>query len=134
MFQQKSKSESNQELQSISIISADSVIKGDMDSVGDIRIDGKLIGNVNCKAKIIIGQQGVIEGNLNGNQADILGTIHGDIKMTGQLNLLGKSIINGNIHVGKLQMESTVIFNGKCVMGENITATSLSASNENDDE
>jgi cytoskeletal protein CcmA (bactofilin family) len=120
MFQQKSKSESNQELQSISIISADSIIKGDMDSVGDIRIDGKVIGNINCKAKIIIGQQGTIEGNLNGNQADILGTINGDIKMTGQLNLMSNSIINGNIHVGKLQMESTVVFNGKCVMGANV--------------
>jgi hypothetical protein len=120
MFQQKSKSDPNQGLQSISIISADSTIKGDMESDGDIRIDGKLIGNINCKAKIIVGQQGIVEGNLNGNQADVLGTINGDIKMTGQLNLLGKSIINGNIHVGKLQMESTVVFNGKCVMGANV--------------
>jgi cytoskeletal protein CcmA (bactofilin family) len=120
MFQQKSKSESNLGLQSISIISTDSIIKGDMESEGDIRIDGKLIGNINCKAKIIIGQQGKVEGNLNGNQADILGTINGDIKMTGQLNLMGNSIINGNIHVGKLQMESTVNFNGKCVMGANV--------------
>ena len=134
MFQQKSKSESNQDLQSISIISADSIIKGDMDSVGDIRIDGKVIGNINCKAKIIIGQQGSIEGNLNGNQADILGTINGDIKMTGQLNLMGNSIINGNIHVGKLQMESSVIFNGKCVMGENITASYAPVSNEEDEQ
>ena len=128
MFQQKSKSESNQGLQSISIISADSIIKGDMESDGDIRIDGKLIGNVNCKAKIIIGQQGIVEGNLNGNQADVLGTINGDIKMTGQLNLLGKSIINGNIHVGKLQMESTVVFNGKCVMGANVVELTQSVS------
>jgi len=129
MFQQKSKSESNQGLQSISIISTDSIIKGDMESEGDIRIDGKLIGNINCKAKIIIGQQGKVEGNLNGNQADILGTINGDIKMTGQLNLLGKSIINGNIHVGKLQMESTVVFNGKCIMGANIVELAQPISN-----
>ena len=134
MFQQKSKSESNQDLQSISIISADSIIKGDMDSEGDIRIDGKVIGNINCKAKIIIGQQGTIEGNLSGNQADILGTINGNIKMTGQLNLMGNSTINGNIHVGKLQMESSVIFNGKCVMGENITASSAPVPNEEDEQ
>jgi len=129
MFQQKSKSESNQGLQSISIISTDSIIKGDMESEGDIRIDGKLIGNINCKAKIIIGQQGRVEGNLNGNQADILGTINGDIKMTGQLNLLGKSIVNGNIHVGKLQMESTVVFNGKCIMGANVVELAQPISN-----
>ena len=129
MFQQKSKSESNQGLQSISIISTDSIIKGDMESEGDIRIDGKLIGNINCKAKIIIGQQGRVEGNLNGNQADILGTINGDINMAGQLNLLGKSIINGNIHVGKLQMESTVVFNGKCIMGANVVELAQPISN-----
>jgi len=129
MFQQKSKSETNQGLQSISIISTDSIIKGDMESEGDIRIDGKLIGNINCKAKIIIGQQGKVEGNLNGNQADILGTINGDIKMTGQLNLLGKSIVNGNIHVGKLQMESTVVFNGKCIMGANVVELTQPISN-----
>jgi len=129
MFQQKSKSASNQGLQSISIISTDSIIKGDMESEGDIRIDGKLIGNINCKAKIIIGQQGRVEGNLKGNQADILGTINGDIKMAGQLNLLGKSIVNGNIHVGKLQMESTVVFNGKCVMGANIVELAQPISN-----
>jgi len=129
MFQQKSKSASNQGLQSISIISVDSIIKGDMESEGDIRIDGKLIGNINCKAKIIIGQQGKVEGNLNGNQADILGTIHGDIKMAGQLNLLGKSIVNGNIHVGKLQMESTVVFNGKCIMGANVVELAQPISN-----
>ncbi len=128
MFQQKSKSESNQGLQSISIISADSTIKGDMESDGDIRIDGKLIGNINCKAKIIVGQQGIVEGNLNGNHTDVLGTVNGDIKMTGQLNLLGKSIINGNIHVGKLQMESTVVFNGKCVMGANVVELTQSVS------
>jgi cytoskeletal protein CcmA (bactofilin family) len=133
MFQQKSKSDPNQGLQSISIISADSNIKGDMESDGDIRIDGKLIGNINCKAKIIVGQQGIVEGNLNGNQADVLGTVNGDIKMTGQLNLLGKSIINGNIHVGKLQMESTVTFNGKCIMGEKDVVLSLPASNEVDE-
>jgi cytoskeletal protein CcmA (bactofilin family) len=129
MFQQKSKSESNLGLQSISIISTDSIIKGDMESEGDIRIDGKLIGNINCKAKIIIGQQGRVEGNLNGNQADILGTINGDINMAGQLNLLGKSIINGNIHVGKLQMESTVVFNGKCIMGANVVELAQPISN-----
>jgi len=134
MFQQKSKSTTSQGLQSISIISIDSTIKGDMESEGDIRIDGNLIGNIHCKAKIIIGQEGKVEGNMNGNQADILGTVNGDIKMNGQLNLLGNAIINGNIHVGKLQMESTVVFNGKCVMGEISIVLPSPVSNGNDEQ
>ena len=96
------------------------LIKGDIESVGDIRIDGKLIGNVICKSKIIIGPKGIIEGDITGNNADILGVVKGKLKMSGQLNLQGKSIITGDIHASKLQIESTVCFNGNCHMGASI--------------
>lgn len=103
---------------SISIISADAVIKGDIQSQGDIRIDGKLIGNVHCQAKIIVGKEGRVEGNLTGSQAEILGYVKGSIRMSGQLNLNDQAVVHGDVHVAKLKMDNTVVFNGKCTMGE----------------
>jgi cytoskeletal protein CcmA (bactofilin family) len=105
---------------SISIIGEDVFIKGDIEVGGDLRIDGKISGNLNGKSKIIIGQHGFVEGNISGNNAEIMGSVKGNINLTGQLNLIGKSKITGDIHVAKLQMESTVCFNGKCTMGANI--------------
>jgi cytoskeletal protein CcmA (bactofilin family) len=57
MFTPKTKENATQGPVSISIISSDAVIKGDIQSQGDIRIDGKLIGNVQCNAKIIVGKE-----------------------------------------------------------------------------
>ncbi|MEY4702235.1 MAG: hypothetical protein RIR96_132 [Bacteroidota bacterium] len=118
MFNPKTKENTLQGPVSISIISSDAIIKGDIQSQGDIRIDGKLMGNVQCNAKIIVGKEGRVEGNLTGSQAEILGYVKGSIRMSGQLNLNEQAVVHGDIHVAKLKMDNSVVFNGKCTMGE----------------
>ncbi|MEO7523800.1 MAG: polymer-forming cytoskeletal protein [Ferruginibacter sp.] len=103
-----------------SIIAAGTVITGHIDSKGDIRIDGTLKGNVTCKAKILIGPQGIVEGDIIGQQADILGTVHGRVQISELLHLHGKASVEGDIHAAKLLIEPTVSFNGQCHMGANI--------------
>ena len=103
-----------------SIIGAGAVITGNIESIGDIRIDGTVKGNLSCQSKILIGPEGVIEGDITGHTADILGTVHGRIRMNGLLHLHGKAVVEGDIHASKLQIESTVRFNGKCHMGANV--------------
>lgn len=102
------------------IIGAGTRIKGDVISNGDIRIDGILTGNLTAKAKILIGPEGVVEGDINCQQADVLGKVIGKITVKDLLNLRGKASVNGDIFTGKLQIEPTVSFNGHCHMGANI--------------
>jgi len=123
MFNAKTTTEKERGPIAISIISEDAVIKGDIECKGDIRIDGKLIGNVHCQSKIILGEKGVVEGNLNGQHADVLGKVQGNIRMSGQLNLNGQATVHGDVHVAKLKIDSTVTFNGKCSMGEKTPGT-----------
>ncbi len=103
---------------STTIISAGTIITGNIESDADIRIDGTLIGNINIKTKLIIGVGGIIEGDIQCDQADILGTVTGKIKVHKLVQLRGEAIISGNIHAGKLQIEPSVIFNGQCHMGD----------------
>jgi cytoskeletal protein CcmA (bactofilin family) len=106
------------------IINAGTVLKGDIDSKNDIRIDGTIIGNIVCQAKIVIGVNGNVQGDIEGNQADIVGRVTGCIKTKDLLQLRGECTINGDVHAGKLQIEPSAVFNGKCHM------TSGSAVNE----
>jgi cytoskeletal protein CcmA (bactofilin family) len=118
MFNPKSKSENPAPGPSgNSLIGTGTTITGDIVSNGDVRIDGVLKGNIRGSAKILIGQDGLVEGDVEGLQADILGTVTGKIKVRELLNLRGKAVINGDIRAGKLQVEPTVTFNGKCHMG-----------------
>jgi cytoskeletal protein CcmA (bactofilin family) len=120
MFNSKSKSLNESPAGANSIIGAGTVISGNMESNGDIRIDGVLRGNLRGRAKILIGPEGVVEGDIDGEQADVLGRITGTIKVAGLLNLRGKASVNGDIYTGKLQMEPTATFNGQCHMGASV--------------
>lgn len=102
------------------MIGAGTTITGDLETNGDIRIDGVLKGNLKGKAKIIIGADGVVEGSIEGLQADIMGQVKGSIKVQELLFLHGKTQVNGDIYAGKLQVEPTAVFNGSCHMGANI--------------
>ncbi len=121
MFNSKSKSSFDDSAASAtSIIGAGTTITGNVQSNGDIRIDGTIKGNLVAKAKILIGADGVIEGDIDGKQADILGKVTGKIKVADLLYLHGKAIVDGDIYAGKLQIEPTASFNGQCHMGANV--------------
>ena len=65
MFQKSSKNNSTESV-SINLIGNGTAITGDVKSIGDIRIDGILNGNITINGKLVIGSTGKIEGNIEG--------------------------------------------------------------------
>lgn len=107
-------------LNGTTLISSGTTVKGDISSSSDLRIDGTITGNIQSSAKIIIGASGVVNGDISGNQADIVGKVSGNIKTKDLLQLRGDCIVNGNLFAGKLQVEPAALFNGQCHMGAGI--------------
>ena len=62
----------------------------------------------------------MVDGNIEGLSADIMGRVNGVIKVQELLFLHGKPEVHGDIYAGKLQVEPTAVFNGNCHMGANI--------------
>jgi cytoskeletal protein CcmA (bactofilin family) len=123
MFKSKTKSSfDDMPTTSTTIIGAGTTIIGNIESNGDIRIDGTLRGNLQAKAKIIVGANGHVDGDIEGYQADILGRVTGKIKMEDLLYIHGKANIDGDLFAGKLHIEPTASFNGQCHMGANVVA------------
>jgi len=119
MFNAKTKTDQvSTQPQGTSLIGTGTTITGDIVSNGDVRIDGILKGNIKGTARIVIGAEGTVEGDVEGLQADIMGKVSGRIFVRELLNLRGTAQIKGDIRAGKLQIEPTVIFNGQCHMGE----------------
>lgn len=115
MFNAKSKSQNEGSVQtSASIIANGTTFKGDITSTGDIRIDGSVQGNIQCSAKIVIGANGNVDGDINGQQADIMGHVKGTVRVKDLLQLKGNCHVEGNLHAAKLQVEPTAKFNGQC--------------------
>lgn len=102
------------------LIGAGTTLKGDLSSNSDLRIDGTVHGNITSSAKIIIGNGGLVEGDISCNQADIVGKVSGNVRSKELLQLRGECVVTGNLYAGKLQVEPTATFNGQCHMGANI--------------
>ena len=102
------------------LIGAGTTLKGDISSNSDLRIDGTVHGNITSSAKIIIGNGGLVEGDISCNQADIVGKVSGNVRSKELLQLRGECVVTGNLYAGKLQVEPSATFNGQCHMGANI--------------
>jgi len=125
------KPEKHEEVQmsnSTNTISKGTVIKGDIETFGNIRIDGKLIGGILSKSKLYLGAGGVIEGNIVAQNAEIEGEVIGTLQIQDVLTLRPTAVIKGDIYTDKLVVESGAKFNGTCTMGEKNTQPHVNGS------
>lgn len=88
---------------------------GELQGGSVIRIEGKVIGNVNVEGGIVLGEKGIIEGDVNTKSAIIFGRLQGNIKAV-QLEIKKSGQVNGDITTGTLEIELGALFNGKLNM------------------
>ena len=118
MFTNKNESMKKGEITAaVNMIGAGTVITGDVYSKGDIRVDGTLKGSVITEGKVVLGREGVIEGDIECKDADISGTIKAKITVSQLLSLKTSAKLNGDIITNKLSIEPGAEFTGSCSMG-----------------
>lgn len=105
-------------------------ITGEIVSEADFRIDGTLEGTITTSGKVVIGKEGVINGNVNCAYADIEGKFNGKIEVKESLSLKSTSSVEGEVIIGKLIVESGASFNAKCSMRSAKEVKSISGKRE----
>ena len=101
----------------VNIIGQGTSILGDINSNGDIRIDGTLKGSIKTEGKVVLGREGVVEGDVVCQNADISGIIKAKITVSNLLSLKETAKLNGDIVTNKLSIEPGAEFTGSCSMG-----------------
>ncbi|MCB0806903.1 MAG: polymer-forming cytoskeletal protein [Bacteroidales bacterium] len=92
------------------------VIKGEITTNGDFRIDGKLVGSIVCKGKIVVGQTGSIDGEIECQNADFSGNIKAKVHVEQLLSLKSTAVFHGDIVTNKISIEPGAKFSGTCNM------------------
>ncbi len=106
---------SSSEINDVSRISAGTVIKGDITSPNDIRIDGTFEGRIFSQAKVVVGEKAIIKGDVICNNADFWGTmIKGNFFVKDTLSLKDTCVVEGDLHTGRLQIELDAKLTGSC--------------------
>jgi cytoskeletal protein CcmA (bactofilin family) len=118
MFEKKAKSYTEL-LGKTNRIVEGTIIKGDIISQADFRLDGELKGNFQSKGKIVIGPAGSVTGDIICKNADIEGKFNGKIQVAEILNVKHKASIHGEVICGKLSVEPGADFSASCMMKTN---------------
>lgn len=132
MFNRKSVKKEAEEISvSNNIIGKGTTITGNIEATSNIRLEGKLIGDLKTKAKVACGESSVVEGNVYANNAEIAGTVTGHIEVTELLIVKSTARIKGDILTAKLIVEAGADFNGSCKMIGEIKQNTTSQLNGN---
>lgn len=106
----------------VNIITAGTKIKGDITATGDFRLDGTLEGNIQLNGKLVVGDTGVVKGNIMCQNANIIGMVDGNLSVKELLSLHATARISGDILINKLSIEPGAVFTGRCRMLDEIRA------------
>lgn len=111
-------------------------LTGDLTTNSSLRIDGKIDGNVVCNGKLVLGQDGLISGNINATEVELDGTVEGHIVAEVLLTLHQTAIVKGDIRTGRLVIEDGAQIEGNIQTGDlpkNTTITPTKPSSKSSD-
>lgn len=120
MFNKEEKKVTEELTNSSNTIGKGTTVNGNIETYGNIRVDGKVIGNIITKSKLVLGQTSHVDGNILAQNAEVLGEVKGKIEVSELLTLKPSSVIHGDIITSKLIVETGAKFNGGCKMGVNV--------------
>jgi cytoskeletal protein CcmA (bactofilin family) len=117
MFNKEEKKVADEISNSSNIIGKGTVLDGSLETYGNIRVEGKVVGNVKTKSKVALGQASRVEGSILAQNAEVAGEVQGTLEVTELLLLKPTAVVHGDIVTNKLIVESGAAFNGSCKMG-----------------
>ena len=99
-------------------IASGSAVRGDVNGPGGFRVDGRVEGSVDADGPVVIGDGGVVEGGVRGRDVIVLGTVRGDVRAAGHLEIGPKGRIVGDITTGSFRMHKGGVFRGTSRMAD----------------
>ena len=94
-----------------------STLEGDLVCESNLRIDGRVKGTVRTDSRLVIGENGKVEGEVVCKDGEIEGKVDGSVTTSELISLRSSAHIDGDIETKKLAIEEGAVFTGNCTMG-----------------
>jgi cytoskeletal protein CcmA (bactofilin family) len=98
------------------IIGPNTNLRGDIDAGGFTRIDGSILGNVNARGRVVIGERARMKSNVSGSAITIGGVVYGNIIASGSLVVLSTALVLGDIITRRIQADEGCLIHGKVLV------------------
>ena len=112
----KKYSNGNGDTQVPNIISLGTKVTGEIESDGDVRIDGSLSGKISAKGRVVIGKEGVVDGEIHCKNTDISGKVNATMVVQELTVFKASAVFTGDVTTSKISIETGARFTGNCKM------------------
>lgn len=109
------------------VVGRSATVRGDLRAEGAFRIDGAVEGSVESAAAVVIGESGVVCGDVRAAEVVVAGRITGNVHCSGHLEIIASGKVDGDVEVRSLRIETGGIFRGTSRMGGDAEATGQGA-------
>ena len=103
--------------QVISIIGPGMKVVGDCDTDGAIRVEGAVQGNIRAGKAVVVGKDGVVDGDIFTQDAVLAGTVKGVVRADSRLEVQATCRVEGEIIASRMQLDEGAMLNGTVQMG-----------------
>ncbi len=98
------------------LIGEGSTFEGKIKSEASLRVEGQMIGDIDCDGDVTIGENGKAKSNINARNVVIAGVVHGNVVTRGTLTLTGTGQLYGNTSAHSLIVAEGAVFQGMSKM------------------
>jgi len=102
------------------LIGEECLFEGNITTSASTRIDGKLKGNITGQSSLIIGEDGVVIGEVRSDEVTVYGKVEGIVESS-RLEIKKGGHVSGDIFVHTLTVEDGGLLNGRCTMEKSVT-------------
>jgi cytoskeletal protein CcmA (bactofilin family) len=113
----------------LTVVSADAALEGDLRVAGALRVDGAVFGNVTAEGDMSVGPEGRILGEVRAKNLSVFGRIDGIAHVRGHLYVRRGGLMRGHARYMTLQIERGGVMDGSTSRTDDVAASS-----EEDDE
>lgn len=118
MFKGEKNKSNNDSPERLNKLVSGTELVGNLTTEGNLRVDGKINGNTHCNGKFVLGDKGLVNGDLTAVTAELEGTVEGDIVIEDLLTLRKTAIVKGGVTTGRLIIEDGAQIGGSIQTGD----------------
>lgn len=93
-----------------------STLKGELSFEASFRIDGNYEGTIRSSGRLVVGDSGVVDGDVQVSHVLVSGEVRGAVEAGEQLHIAPGGRVRADITTPSLVIEDGAIFEGRCTM------------------
>lgn len=99
-----------------SIVGRNTVVEGDVRGAENLTIDGTVKGSLRIEGKVLIGETGVVEADIEAKSVVVKGRVTGDVTARNELEVHPGGELYGMIRARLIHIREGAIFEGRSQM------------------